>query len=146
MALSFHLGPLRHVDFLLAIGTGDPVVLHSGVKPNAIGWMIGPDVLEVEVVADVAIELAVIEIAGITFGGTPHLLGGIGIAPESREARRALQRRIDAVFGTRAGVRNAVRFENGVADTEFRQDPVDPRVIAAFRKPESLGRRPNNCV
>ncbi len=98
------------------------------------------DVVEIEIVADVAIELAVVEIAGIAFGAAPDLLGGIRIAPEGGYSGGTLDGRVDSIPGADAGVCDAVGFEDGVADAVIGENPVEARIVAAFGEPEALGR------
>src|SRR4029077_12567656 len=98
---------VRVVGFLVVVLPRDAVVLEPRVQPLARGRQVGPHVRELQVEADVAVEVAVPEVARIAFLGAPYLLRAVGISPEDRDARLAGDGRIDAVDGTGARVRDA---------------------------------------
>src|SRR6516225_4425494 len=57
------LGPARDIDFLLTAPPGDAVILDSGEFPVAVGRQKGPEVIEIQVVTDIAVKVAVGRIA-----------------------------------------------------------------------------------
>src|SRR5690349_18542253 len=90
--------PLRHVWLL---GTeinlaGDAEVFDAEVAAYAVAVQIRLDVIVVAVEAEVAVELAVVHVAGITDLGAPDLLAGLNIARKRSDARRRDDRRVDA--------------------------------------------------
>ena len=107
--------------------------------PDAHGMQMWLEILVIEIEADVAIELPVNVVAGITFQGAPDLLGRLGVAPEAIDAAAGtLDRRVDAELRTRVGEDDAVRVGEEVADAAASQDVIDPFDIAALRQPDPL--------
>src|ERR1035437_4972234 len=98
------------------------------------------DVVEIEVKADVAVEIAVTHIAGITFMFAPDLAGGIVVAPERGDAVGRVNRREGAKTRTRFGVQNSVRVEDEPADVRLLQKFFDARCVGTFRQPDAFGR------
>src|SRR5881628_2909811 len=58
-------GPLRHVRLLVIAGAGDAMILESRRYPLTRRRQERPHVVVVEVEADIAVEIAVVEISGI---------------------------------------------------------------------------------
>ena len=132
------LGDVRIVDPLVVqLVVGDGVVLEAGRHPVPLGMDVRPDVVHRQVEADVAVEVAVVRVAGVAVLGAPHLLGRLGVAAESGHAARAVERRVDAVDRTAIGVEDAVRVDEEVADARFAQQLVDAGDIAALAQPHA---------
>src|SRR5664279_2461725 len=104
------------------------------------------DVVEIEVKADVAVEIAVTHIAGITFVLAPDLPRGIVVAPKRRDAVRGENRREGAVTRTRFGVQNSMRVEDEPADVRLLQKLFDARGVGTFRQPDAFGIAPKTPV
>src|SRR6266567_2946670 len=129
--------PLGHIRRLLVPLSSDPVVLDSGIDSNAALVEVGPDVVEVQVVTDVAVELTVIEIAGIAGDRAPDLARGVRVAPERRHTGRATDGGVDAVSRPLIGPRDTVGFQDRVVDTVLPQDAVNSGIKTALRQPEA---------
>ena len=81
----FLLGPVRLVGLLVFGLPGYPVVFQPSVHPDAVGQEV-LDVFVIQVVADVAVEFAVVGVAGVALLRAPDLFGGLGVASEGRHA------------------------------------------------------------
>ncbi len=88
--------------------------------------------------ADVAVELAVVKVAGVADGGAPHLAGGIGIAAEDCQAGWTADGREHAVARAVIGPGNAVRLQNRIADALLYEQAVHSGIVAAFGEPKAL--------
>ena len=74
------------VNFLFGRIAGDAKIFDAG-EPALIGCgQVRFDVIEIEVEADVAIEFAVVDVAGVAFVFAPDLLGGIEVAAKGGDA------------------------------------------------------------
>ena len=89
------------VRFLVARFAGDALILKAGEFAQAVGLDVRRNVVLVEIVTDVAVEIAIGGIAGITFDGGPDLNAGFDIATESGRAGLGEERGIDAVAAGR---------------------------------------------
>ena len=101
----------------------------------------GADVIEIEVEADVAIEIAVARVAGITLMFAPDLAGGIVVAAKGGHAPGCINRRVGAVARAGLGMQNAVRIENEPADIGLLQKIFHAAQVRAFGQPDAA-RRP----
>ena len=140
----FFFTPFGYIRFFVAVLSRNPVILDSRVDSHAISMNVGPDVIQFEVVADVAVELAIIEIARIANRGTPNLTRGIRITAEGGNTGRANDGCVNAVSRPVVRPRHAMGFQNGVPYTMFPQKAVHARVVAALREPKTLRRLPEN--
>ena len=95
------------------------------------------DVIEIQVEADVAVEIAVTRVAGIAFVLAPDLPRGIEVAPERGDAVGREHRRERAVARTRTRVQHAVRVEDEPADVRLLQKCFDAGDVGAFRQPDA---------
>ena len=112
---------------LLAIGVaGDPVILEAGEDAGVAVENERPDVLEVQVEADVAIEVAIAGIAGVALVGAPHQPRRGGIAAERGGAVAAAERRQVAVSRSRRGVHDPMRLDEEEAAADLRDDLSSP--------------------
>src|SRR5450432_273046 len=129
---------LRVVDPLVVeLVVSDGVVLDARVDAMPLGVDVRLDVVERQVEADVAIEVAVMLVARVALLGAPHLLRRLEIAPERRDAARAVDRRIDAVSGPVIGEQDAVRVDEEVPDRGLAQQLVDAGHVAALAEPHA---------
>jgi hypothetical protein len=90
--------------------------LKAGVEPMALRMHVRADVLERQVEADVAVEVAIVRIAGIAFRGAPDLLGALGVAGEGRDPGRAVDRSVQAIDRRLVSVEEAMGVDHEVAD------------------------------
>ncbi len=95
---------------------GDRVVLDSGVHAMALGVHVRTDVVERQVETDVAIEVAVVRVAGIAFLRAPHLLRRLGVTSERRHAAPAVERRVDAEDRSVVGELDPVAIDEEITD------------------------------
>src|SRR5262245_13081715 len=93
------------------------------------------DVAVVRVVAEVAVELAVIDIARIAFFSGPDLLAAFGVARERGDSAGAEHRPERTVARPRRTKRNAVRVDEEELDARFAQVPVNARRVRALGQP-----------
>ena len=136
------LRPFGYVRLLVAALPGGPVILDPGVDTDAVAVDVGPDVIQVQVVADVTVEFTVVEIARVADCGTPNLSRGIGVAAEHGDAGRADDGRVHAEARPVVGPRHTVRFHDGMPYAILPQNGIHTWVVAALRQPESLRRLP----
>ncbi len=113
------------------------MVFEAGEFAQAVGLDVGLDVIEIEVVADVAVEIAVPGVAGITLLRRPDLHARLDVAPERRRAGTGVERGVDAVTGARLGVHDGVGVDDEPADFRLLQKLVDARRVGAFRQPDA---------
>ena len=109
---------------LLVVGAaGDLVILDAEQAADAGLVQVRLEILVIEVEADVAVEIAVVVVAGIAFDGAPDLLGRFGVAGQGGDAAPGAEDRgIDAVLGPRLGEQDAVRVDEEVADAGILQE------------------------
>jgi hypothetical protein len=81
---------------------GDRVVLDTSVRPVAVRVDVRADVIGGQVESDVAVEVAVVSVAGVALARAPDLLRRLGVPREGRHARAAMDGRIAAVDGGRS--------------------------------------------
>ena len=86
VSLGFLLSPLRNVDFFFFVLSSDAMVLDSGVNADAVSVNVRPEIFELKVIGDIAIELTVVEVPGITRNRTPYLCGRVRIASKKSDA------------------------------------------------------------
>ena len=82
----FGIGALRVVGLLHLRLSGYPVVFDPGVDPDAIAVNVGLDVVKIEVMSNITVKVAVVEVPGVPFRGAPYLPGGVGIASKENDA------------------------------------------------------------
>ena len=80
---------------------------------------VGLDIVVLEIEPDIAVEIAVVSVAGVTFLRTPDLLGGFDIASERRDRRRGEHGRVNPEARTRMAEHDAVRIHDEPADFGF---------------------------
>src|SRR5262249_40199896 len=130
---------VRVISFPVRAAASDLVILDAGVAADTGLMQVWPDIIVVEIEADVAIELAVDVVARIAFDGAPNLLGGLGVAPHAGDAALGTHdRSIDAVLRPRLREQDAVRIDEEVADAALFEDFIDARDIAALGQPHAL--------
>ena len=123
--------------FVVQVLVGDRVILDAGVRAVPVGMDVRADVLEWQVEPDVAIEVAVVPVAGVTVAGAPHLPGGLGITAECCHAGPAIERRVGPVHGGAVGQQDAMGIDEEIPDRGLAQQLVDSGNVAAFREPHS---------
>src|SRR5208282_578458 len=100
------------IDLLGGRAAGDAMILEAGESPRAGGGQVGFQIVEIEIEARVAIEIAVAGVAGIPFIPAPNLAGGIRVAAKSSEAVRGEDGREDGVPRLRSRLQEAVGVED----------------------------------
>ncbi len=125
------------VNLLVAGSAGDAVILQAGEPARFRRRQVRPDVIEIEVEADVAVKIAVARVAGVTLVLAPDLPGGIVVAAEGGDAVGRVNRREGAVTRARARVQHAVGVENEPADVGLLQKRLDAGGVGAFRQPDA---------
>ena len=123
---------------------GDLVVLDAEMAADAGLVQVRLEVFVIEVEADVAVEVAVVVVAGVALDGAPDLLGRFGVAGQGGDAALGAEDRgVDAVARPRLGEQDAVRVGEEVADAgvaqQLRRRPRRSRTPAA-RCPAAGGR------
>src|SRR5262245_14121637 len=108
----FSPGPLRYIWLFRIAFAGDAMIFDSGVDADAARENIWLDIVVIQIVANVAIELAVIVVSRIAVPGTPYLPGRIWITPERGDPRWAIHRRMNAVAGPFVRTCNPVCFQD----------------------------------
>src|SRR5207244_7813758 len=136
---SFSFGPFGHVWLLVIAFTRNPMVFDTRIDADTIGVNVGPDIIEFEVVSNIAIELAVIVVAGITISRAPYLAGRVRVPPERRNSGRTINRRVDAISRTFVRACDSVRFQDSEPDSFLVEKSIQPREVPALRQPETPG-------
>ena len=132
------LGKGAVIGLLVLVVSGDGLVLVAGEDPD-VGLMdVGPDVVEVEVVADVAVELPVVWVAGIARRIGPDEVRQVPVAGEAEDvgviqSDWLVAGRCDAV----AGRHYRVGRQLTPADSIFGQSVLETRIVAALGQPEA---------
>ena len=99
----FFQGRGRIVRLLVIGAAGDLVILDAEMAADAGLVQVRPQIVEIEIEADIAVEITIVVVSGISFDGAPDLLGRFGIAGQGGDAAaRADDRRIDAVTSAAA--------------------------------------------
>ncbi len=130
---------LRVVRLFLVGAAGDLVVFDAEQAADARLVQVRPQVVVVEVEADVAVEVAVVVVAGVALDGAPDLLGRLGVAAEGGDGGAgALDRGVDAELRPRRGEQDAVRVGEEVADAGVVEQVLDALDVAALRQPDAL--------
>ena len=132
---------LRMIRFFPRGGTRDPVILDPGVDPDMFRD-IGPDIVEIKVMAYVPVKFPVRRMSRKPFPCRPHLFCTAPVAAEGRNSGRGEKRGIYTVEGGGTRVFYPVGLEDEKTDTLLCEEFVKPGIISAFRQPESLGLPP----
>src|SRR5262245_58742845 len=129
----FAHGPIGHVRrlFVKRDFAGDPVVFEPHIAPDAVVVQVWFDVVVIlRVITQVAIELTVIRIAGITYNGTPDLFTGFGVAREYGHAFRGDDRRVNSAPRARLAVKDRM----GVGDEKIYPCRAQVAVVAGSER------------
>ena len=122
---------------------GDAVVFDSDVAPRSVAVQVRLDVIVIgRVVAEVAIELAIVGVAGIADVRAPDLFAGLGVAREDGHAFRGDDRRVDSALRARLAVEDGVGVGDEKVDPGLAQVPVVARIERAFSQPDAARRSP----
>ncbi len=131
------LGDGRTVGFLVTGRPGDAVVLEAGEFAQTVRLDVRLDVIELEIVTNIAVEIAIPGIAGVAFDGGPDLHARLDIAAKGGGTGAGKERRVDAVTGTRIGVHDRVGIDHEPADVGFLQKLLDARGVGALGEPDA---------
>src|SRR6516164_10213053 len=134
------LGPARDIDFLRTAPPGDAVILDSGELPVAIGWQKGPEIVEIQVVTDIAVKVAVRWIARIALQRAPDLLAGFTVTGKRRRPGRSKTGRKNGIARTGRAKHQAVSIENKPPDFSLPKKVFQTSKVGAFRQPNASGK------
>ena len=95
------VGPTRHIRLLINSAPGDPVIFDASELSVAVLWQERAQVIQVEVEADVSIEIPISRVSRIAFLGAPDLFAGFSVSPENRWAGLGKAGSVDRVPRTR---------------------------------------------
>ena len=109
-------GEVGAVGFFVGGAAGDSIIFESSELAKAVGLDVGADVVVLEIEAAIAVEIAVLGVAGVTFFGAPDLFTGFDIATESGGACGGEDGGEDAVGGAGFGMEETVGIEDEPAD------------------------------
>ena len=140
-------GGLRRVVGLLgleaALPAGDAMELEpKGARAGDAALL---ELLLGEIPAQIAVEFAVAGIAGVALPGTPDGQGRFAIPAEKGHPAGTADRCIDPIAGPRLSMQQAVGIEDRVAQPAADQQPIQPLVVGAFRKPDPQGPHPQQA-
>src|SRR5262249_24575047 len=121
-------------------------VLEPGEDPNPLALHVRADVLDRQVEADIAVEIAIIRVARISFFRAPNLLRALHIAPERRHPGAAIDGRVHPEDGSRIGEQDAVRVDEEEANPLFAQELVDAGDVPALAEPDPLRAPPEEAL
>ena len=107
---------------------------------------VGADVVVFEIETTIAVEIAVLAIAGVTFFCAPDLFTGFDIATEGGGPCGGEDGGKDAVGGTGFGMEESVGIENEPADFGFLEVVFYSWVVGAFGQPDTAGIAPETLV
>jgi len=128
--------PVAVVRFLVRRLACDAEVLHAREAADAVGMDVRLDVVELEVEPDIAVEITVVVVAGVTFLRTPHLFRRLDVAPERGDARRREDRRVNPETRPRMAEHDAVRVHDEPADFGLMEKLLDAWHVGALGQPE----------
>jgi len=120
----------------------DAEILEAGIQANPVRVKVGSEIVQVEIVGDIAIEFTVMRIARVSLGGAPNLPGQGRVTAEYGQAGGRVDGSMDAKAGTRVGTRDSVRFEDSIADAVLSQNAIHSLAVTALRQPEAFGPSP----
>ena len=112
-------GEMGPVGFFVRGATSDSIIFESSKLAKAVGLDVGADVVVLEIEAAIAVEIAVLGVAGVTFFGAPDLFTGFDIATESGGTCGGEDGGEDAVGGAGFGMEETVGIENEPTDFGF---------------------------
>jgi hypothetical protein len=138
MNLGLTFRPLRNVRLLVTAVAGNAVILDAGINADTVRVNVWLDVVQVEIVADIAVELAVIEVAGIAVNRTPHLPGRVRVTAESGQTGGTVEGSIDAISRSLVRPRDALRFQDREPNPLVFQQSIQAGIVSALREPEAV--------
>ena len=126
------LRPRTVVEFLVRGAAGDAVVFQAGEFALSVRSEERPQVVEAEVVADVAVEVAVSGVARVALLGAPDLAARVAVAGEDGRPFGRVAGRVDGHARLRLPEHQAVGVEHEPAQVGLAQEFLHPRVVGAF--------------
>src|SRR5262249_7269301 len=142
---SFSLSPFRDIRLFMIAFAGDAMVFDSGIDAGAIE-NVRPDIIDIEIVPDVAIELPVIGVAGISLSCIPYLARTLRVTPKCCNSGGAINRCMDAIARPLVRTCHAVRFKHGKADAFLVEKSIQSWKVSALGKPETIRRLSENLA
>src|SRR5438477_10481518 len=113
------------------------MILDPGKSALARSRHVGPHVIVVQVKSDVAIEVPVTVVTGVTFVFAPDLAGRFEIAPKRRYAIGGKYRREHPIPRPGTRMEQSVCVDDEPANVRLLQHFLDSIDIGAFRQPNS---------
>ncbi len=139
-------GDIRVVGELLVGLAGNRVVLETGVHPYpALGEVLA-DVLERQVVANIAVEVAVRDVAGVALLRRPDRVRRGVVAAEGRHTVATQRRSVDPRPRPVLAEDETVRRDEEVLCTLLCEVFFEPRRVSAFGEPEAARRLPEDAL
>src|SRR6059036_4333183 len=108
------------------------MVLDAGEAADLGRGQVRPEVIEVKVEADVAVEIAIARVARITLVPAPDLFGGIEVAAEGGDAVGGEDRGEHAVSWTGTGMEHAVGVGDKPSNVRLLQNKFHAGGVRAF--------------
>src|ERR1700758_2073163 len=133
------VGPTRHIWLLVNRAPGDPVILDASELSVAVLWQERAQVIQVEVEANISIEIPISRVSGIAFLGAPDLFAGFSVSAKNRWAGLSKAGSVDCIPRTRRTEHQAVSVQNKPSQFCRLQHLVQALMVGAFRQPDSFG-------
>src|SRR5690606_18066515 len=96
------------------------------------------DVVEVEIEADVPVELAVASVAGVAFLRRPNGFRGLGVPREAVHARGGFHGSVAALRRGRGPLQNPVGVGEEIAEPGVLEMAIEAGIVSAFAQPDAL--------
>src|ERR1035438_6280678 len=110
---------LAIIDRFVGRAASDAIILDASEAALARRGQVRLQVVQIEVEADVAVEVAIARVARVAGVTAPDLAGGIRVAAKRGDTVGREDRGKRRVAGTRPGVQNAVRVSDEPAEVGF---------------------------
>src|ERR1035441_9253768 len=128
---------LAIIDRFVGRAAGDAIILDTGEAALARRGQMRLQVVQIEVEADVAVEVAVARVARVTGVPAPDLAGGIRVAAKGGDAVGREDRGKRRVAWPWPGVQNAVCIGDEPAKVGLLQHILQALHIGALRQPDA---------
>src|SRR5258708_11786843 len=97
------------------------------------------DIFEIQIVTNIAIEVAITRVARISLLPAPNLARGLGVSAKCHQSGRSDDRRVSPLLRARIGQLQPVRFHDEPLNSCFAQHIFDDPCVRALRQPETGG-------
>src|ERR1017187_3344086 len=137
MSISGPDARLAIIDRFVGRAAGDAIVLDASEAALARRGQVRLQVVQIEVEADVAVEVAVTRVARVAGVPAPNLAGGIRVAAKGGDAVGREDRGKRPVAWAWSRVQKAVRVGDEPAEVGLLQHILQALHIGAFRQPDA---------